>query len=458
MGWLVAVHIGAGRYGARNEEKYLSLMRDALACGRKLLLTQDCDECANVPSLAVLVATRMLRVFELSALTNAGHGANLNELGHVECEASVVCGKTSLVAVCANVRGVAEPSALAMGLLSQAAKAEGRGEEKDDDGADLSERTKESQQFAFGRQAPLVVVGEYARTLAHQFGLEIVASDADLDAYQVTAKAEAYWKKWHDRFQSAHTGDMESSNNTKPGLSQSKQHQQDFPTTKEETGQGVAMDEDIELLDTVGAICMDPAGNIAAALSSGGIAYKVPGRVGLAGCPRIGCNASNIRDSGRDRKARKRKRESADEATARNGFGVACTGRGEHFIRSGFTSMLSRSLSKGRTLEKAFRKAFVDGKEENGDVPIEGGVLALMVSRCNEGTTLTPHDASKATTCMDIQLGAAFTTPCMGVGFLHSSDGDVSPQVQILRKPPVSKQGEKHSERELSTHVSFLRL
>uniref|UniRef100_K3WQI3 Uncharacterized protein n=1 Tax=Globisporangium ultimum (strain ATCC 200006 / CBS 805.95 / DAOM BR144) TaxID=431595 RepID=K3WQI3_GLOUD len=185
MGWLVAVHIGAGRYGARNEEAYLALMRDALACGREQLLKQGHDECANVPSYAMLVATRMLRVFERSALTNAGHGANLNEFGHVECEASVVCGKTNLVAACASMRGVAEPSALAMKLLSQAAEAEGRGEVKANDGADLSERTKEPQQFAFGRQAPLVVVGEHAKTLARQFGLETVASDADLDAYQV---------------------------------------------------------------------------------------------------------------------------------------------------------------------------------------------------------------------------------------------------------------------------------
>uniref|UniRef100_K3WQI4 Uncharacterized protein n=1 Tax=Globisporangium ultimum (strain ATCC 200006 / CBS 805.95 / DAOM BR144) TaxID=431595 RepID=K3WQI4_GLOUD len=247
------------------------------------------------------------------------------------------------------------------------------------------------------------------------------------------------------------------------GLSQSEQLPPDSRTTKETTAsrdsEGAEDEEADFLLDTVGAICMDPAGNIAAALSSGGVAYKVPGRVGLAGCPRIGCNASNVRDSGRDHKTRKRKRKSTDEATARNGFGVACTGRGEHFIRSGFTSILSRSLGKGRTLEKAFRKAFMEGREENGNVPIEGGVLALTVSRSHEDpndTTSTAHRGEYKAS-LDIQLGAAFTTPCMGVGFLHS-DADASPKVQILQKPPVSKQVSKYSECELSTHVSFLRL
>lgn len=184
MGWLVAVHIGAGRYGERDEAKYLALMRDALVQGEALLKDANCSsngtDSPAAASHAALVATRMLSVFERSELTNAGRGANLTENGHVECEASVVCGKSKLVATCASVRGVTEPSALVHALLHQAAA-----NEETDDGQGPSMTTSSSSTFSYGRQRPLVVVGDHARTLARELGIETVQRDDELDAFQV---------------------------------------------------------------------------------------------------------------------------------------------------------------------------------------------------------------------------------------------------------------------------------
>jgi isoaspartyl peptidase/L-asparaginase-like protein (Ntn-hydrolase superfamily) len=168
---------------------------------------------------------------------------------------------------------------------------------------------------ALGREPPLVVVGDGARTFAASMGLETATSESELQQYQVTDAATRQWCKWHARVQ----GETE-------------------PKTPEE-------EEENDRMDTVGVVCVDPRGNVAAALSSGGVLYKVPGRVGLAGCPRVGADARNAvvsnspEDSGL-RSDRKRPRQ----RQRRNGFAVACTGRGEQFIRSAFVQALTERL------------------------------------------------------------------------------------------------------------------
>lgn len=173
-GWLLAVHVGAGNYGAADEAAYAALMRAALARGRELLASLPSAQTqAPAPSFAAQVVAAVLGELERSDLTNCGAGANLTESGRVECEASVVCGKTRLLGACAGVRGVAAPSGLALALLDQAARAA-------DPGSDPP------RGFELGRQPPLVVAGDHARQLAQRFGLD-TARDDELDAYQVKA-------------------------------------------------------------------------------------------------------------------------------------------------------------------------------------------------------------------------------------------------------------------------------
>ncbi|TDH73920.1 hypothetical protein CCR75_003851 [Bremia lactucae] len=384
-GWLIAVHCGAGRYSSSTEASYLSLIRSALTDAHDVITN------STSPPTAAQLAVRLLHSFEHSPLTNAGFGSNLTEEGRVECEASVVCGQTHLVGCCGAVTGVKEPSALALKLLEQV------------------QGNDSTSSFAFGRQPPLVVVGEHARRLAREFGLETAAEDGDvLKKYQITAKAHEHFIKWHERFQALRG----------------------------------STDDDDERLDTVGAICMDPKGNVAAALSSGGVAYKIPGRLGLAACPRMGCDASNGQFCAL--KCRKRKRRK--QKKVKNAFAVACTGRGERFIQSALVTLLTLRLRKSTNLEQCLRKAFIEASDANGGVGVEGGVLAFV----------SPHEATSG--LRQIQLGAAFTTPCMGVGYLQCQDDATKLQVhaQILRQPASSfVVGKKQS---LSTHVSILHL
>ncbi|KAE9276417.1 hypothetical protein PF008_g29097, partial [Phytophthora fragariae] len=394
----LAVHSGAGRYGASNEAAYLSLLRCALESTHRVISSASC------PPTAAEMAAHLLQSFELSRLTNAGLGANLTEQGRVECEASVACGETHSVSCCGAVRGVRRPSALALRLLQQATRVE---------------EGDANATFAFGRQPPLVVVGDHARQLARDFGLE-TATDAELDEFQVTDRAQQHWDKWRRRFRGAET----------------------------------EAEGDEERLDTVGAICMDPRGNVAAALSSGGVALKVPGRLGLAGCPRMGCDAANAVDGrGDGNGSRKRKRSSRGQNKAKNAFAVACTGRGEQFVRSNLVGALARRLARSSDVERALRKAVVESTAANGGRGIEGGVLALVAP-----PPCTTQMRADGDNVRSVELGVAFTTPCMGVGFLHCrADAEPQVQVELLRRPETS-QTEGGDQLQLAIHVSLFRL
>ncbi|ETV93219.1 hypothetical protein, variant [Aphanomyces invadans] len=156
-------------------------------------------------------------------------------------------------------------------------------------------------------------------------------------------------------------------------------------------------------LDTVGAICLDSAGLAVAAVSSAGIALKRPGRVGHAGCPRMGCCAAN-------------------SSSTRPAFAFSATGRGEHIVQGSLLQHMERQMSSmsenRRVLHDAIHEAFQDAKTSNGDVPVEGGVIGF-VSPGNKGSSTKkrrlPSDDG-------LEFLAAFTTPSMGIGVYSSAD------------------------------------
>jgi len=85
--------------------------------------------------------------------------------------------------------------------------------------------------------------------------------------------------------------------------------------------------------DTVGAVALDGAGQLAAGNSTGGVAFSLPGRVGDAPVPGVGYVADS-----------------------RTG-GVACTGWGEHILRVALATRALVALERGASAGDAASEA-----------------------------------------------------------------------------------------------------
>jgi len=99
-------------------------------------------------------------------------------------------------------------------------------------------------------------------------------------------------------------------------------------------------------LGTVGCVALDRNGNIAAATSTGGKGFEIPGRV-------------------------------SDSATAAGNFanqfaGISCTGVGEDIVSSGLAVKIVTRVSDGMSLAAASQKAFQELKLSDGFAGIIG--------------------------------------------------------------------------------------
>ncbi|HWF35436.1 MAG TPA: isoaspartyl peptidase/L-asparaginase [Solirubrobacteraceae bacterium] len=101
---------------------------------------------------------------------------------------------------------------------------------------------------------------------------------------------------------------------------------------------------------TVGAVCLDAAGSLAAATSTGGRLGQPPGRVGDA--PLMGAGTW------------------ADPRVA-----VSCTGEGEAFIRAGAARLLGALVERGAAVDEAARAVLAEVRRCQGS----GGLIAVDV-------------------------------------------------------------------------------
>ncbi|XP_059561518.1 threonine aspartase 1 isoform X6 [Myotis daubentonii] len=237
-GGFVLVHAGAGYHSESKAKEYKHVCKRAC---------QKAIEKLQAGALATDAVTAALVELEDSPFTNAGMGSNLNLLGEIECDASIMDGKSLNFGAVGALSGIKNPVSVANRLLCEGQKGK----------------------LSAGRIPPCFLVGEGAYRWAVDHGIPSCPPNIMTTRFSLAA-----FKR------------------NKRKLELAERVETDFIQLKKRR-QSNEKENDSGTLDTVGAVVVDHEGNVAAAVSSGGLALKHPGRVGQAALYGCGCWAEN---------------------------------------------------------------------------------------------------------------------------------------------------------------------
>ncbi len=246
--------------------------------------------------------TAAIQVLEDSPLFNAGRGAVLNREGVAEMDASIMDGANRRAGAVAGIHHPRNPIEAARAVM---------------------ERTPH-----------VLLVGPGADAFAAQQGLRLEPA-----AYFITEPRRQQWERLR-------RGQAGGSPPPPRSLARSEPQSAHRRSAPDRTG-------------TVGAVALDRHGNLAAGTSTGGLAGKLPGRVGDS--PLIGAGTY------------------ADNATC----AVSATGHGEFFIRAAVAHdvaalMAYRGLSLEQAADLVVRRKLVDFGGEGGLIAVDRkGRLAM---------------------------------------------------------------------------------
>ncbi|XP_053917478.1 threonine aspartase 1 isoform X2 [Cuculus canorus] len=356
----VLVHAGAGYHSESKAKEYKHVCKRAC---------QKAIEKLQAGALATDAVTAALIELEDSPFTNAGLGSNLNLLGEIECDASIMDGKSLNFGAVGALSGIKNPVSVANRLLCEGQKGK----------------------LSAGRIPPCFLVGEGAYRWAVDHGIPACPPGFSLAAFKRNKRK------------------LELAEKVETDLIQLKKRRQ--------SNEKVI---DSGTLDTVGAVVVDQEGNVAAAVSSGGLALKHPGRVGQAALYGCGCWAENT------------------GAHSPYSTAVSTSGCGEHLVRTILARECSCALQTEdahQALLETMQNKFIGSPFLANEDGVLGGVIVLRSCRYSS----EPESSQEKRTLL-VEFLWSHTTESMCVGYMSAQDGKA--KTHISRLPPGAVAGQ----------------
>ncbi|XP_046551819.1 threonine aspartase 1-like [Haliotis rubra] len=361
----VAVHAGAGYHSTSKETEYRSVCKDACKQAMEILRNEG-------TSLAAV--TKAVSVLEDSPLTNAGLGSNLTQDGIVECDASVMDGLTLTSGAVGCITDVQNPVLVAKQLVQKQVQGG----------------------LSLGRIPPSILVGPGARQWAEEQGITLTAEGG-----LVTESSRRTYLKYKRKL------------DHQTALMEKRQTADDTVHKKMKTGKDdLECGESSGVQDTVGCVCVDGDGNMAAACSSGGIWMKHRGRMGPAAHYGVGSWAHNGCCDGKP------------------GVAVVSSGGGEHLIKTFLAKTCADSVQKepnaSLAVSSTFKDNFLESEFLSGVEDKHGGVLVLKHLMEDDGFR-------------EAEVLWAHTTDSMCIGYMLETHS--KPTTFVSRLPESSLPG-----------------
>ncbi|XP_021247877.1 threonine aspartase 1 isoform X2 [Numida meleagris] len=389
----VLVHAGAGYHSESKAKEYKHVCKRAC---------QKAIEKLQAGALATDAVTAALIELEDSPFTNAGMGSNLNLLGEIECDASIMDGKSLNFGAVGALSGIKNPVSVANRLLCEGQKGKLSAGRIPPWKTCLSSALCcvlflfSSLEYAVGEGFSLAAFKRNKRKLE-------LAEKVETDLIQLKKRRQSNEKG--SRVMCRMCGRRSKASGGNTGGGQIKLY---------------SLENDSGTLDTVGAVVVDQEGNVAAAVSSGGLALKHPGRVGQAALYGCGCWAENT------------------GAHTPYSTAVSTSGCGEHLVRTILARECSCALQTEdahQALLETMQNKFIGSPFLANEDGVLGGVIVLRSCRCSAEPELSQEKPT-----LLVEFLWSHTTESMCVGYMSAQDGKA--KTHISRLPPGAVAGQ----------------